>query len=244
MKKLNNKLPSSWKEVTLEEWTEIAKIDKEQGAIHYNSEVISILTDIDVDELDIEELQELVDSCKWSTSEPSKNYKHEVEGMRLKAFNKLTLYEYIDLDYFCIQGYLINLPYILAILYRQTKENEWGEVVWEPYEYDCKERAEKLLDVPITDVYGVIKDFLKFREQFLNTYINLFEDPLPPEPEEGYDDEDDEPDTEPEKNTAKWSWELLIYNLCNGDLSKSDAIGGLPLYYVFNMLGMKKELDI
>jgi hypothetical protein len=98
VKKLNNKLPSSWKEVTLEEWTEIAKIDKEQGAIHYNSEVISILTNIDVDELDIEELQDLVDSCKWSTSEPSKNYKHEVEGMRLKAFNKLTLYEYIGTE--------------------------------------------------------------------------------------------------------------------------------------------------
>lgn len=230
--------------MTLEQWTEIAKIDKEQGSIHYNSEVLYILTDVDVDELDIEELTEMIDQCKWATAEPSSKWMREVEGMVFKPLNKLTLYEYIDLNYFFNDNYLINLPYICAILYRQTKENEWGEVMWEPYEYDCKLRAERLMDVPVTDVYGVIKEFLKFREQFLTTYTNLFEDPLPPEPAEGYDDDEDDPDTEPEKDTSKWSWELLIYNLCNGDLSKSDAIGGLPLYYVFNMLGMKKELDI
>jgi len=222
---------------------EINKINKEEGTIYYNSEVISILTDIVVDDLEIEELQALVDECKWATSEPSKNYKHEIKNMKLKPLSKLCLYEYIDLDYFFTNNYLTNLPYICAILYRQTKENEWGEIVWEPYEYDCKDRAELLMELPITDVYGIIKEFLKFREQFLDTYTNLFEDPLPPEPEEGYEDEEG-PNEEPEKNTAKWSWELLIYNLCNADLSKSDAIGGLPLYYVFNMLGMKKELDI
>lgn len=231
--------------MSLEQWVEINKIEDKSGATTYNSEVLSILTDEDVDELDIDDLNAIISQCKWALSEPSKNYKYEVLGMKLKPFTKLCLYEYIDLDYFFTNNYLTSLPYICAIVYRQTKENEWGELVWEPYEYDYKDRAEQFMDVPITDVYGIIKEFLKFREQFIDTYTNLFEDPLPPEPDEGYEDEDeDEPTKEPEKNTAKWSWELLIYNLCNGDLSKSDAIGGLPLYYVFNMLGMKKELDI
>jgi hypothetical protein len=32
--------------------------------------------------------------------------------------------------------------------------------------------------------------------------------------------------------------------LTNGDITKSDKIGVLPLVYVFNILSMKKELDI
>jgi len=245
MEKLKDKFPKSWKEITLQEWTEIAKIDKEQGAIHYNSEVLYIISDIDVDELDIEELTAIIDSCKWANVEPSKIYKHTINGMSLKPFSKLTLFEYIDLDYYCTQGYTTHLPELCAILYRQTKENEWHEVVWEPYDYDTKIRAEMFYDIPVTDVYGLLKDIIKFRDTFLDSYTNLFEETIPDTVVDDHEEEHDlEPDTEPEKNTAKWSWELLIYNLCNGDLSKSDAIGKLPLYYVFNMLGMKKELDI
>ena len=36
----------------------------------------------------------------------------------------------------------------------------------------------------------------------------------------------------------------MIYGLTNSDITKSEAVGSLPLTYVFNMLGMKKELDI
>ncbi len=79
--------------MTLEQWTEIAKIDKEQGSIHYNSEVLYILTDVDVDELDIEELTQMIDQCKWATSEPSSQWSREVDGMVFKPLNKLTLYE-------------------------------------------------------------------------------------------------------------------------------------------------------
>ena len=49
-----------------------------------------------------------------------------------------------------------------------------GEEILEPYDYDISVRAEKFLDLPITDVYGVISEFLKFRENFLNVYANLF----------------------------------------------------------------------
>jgi len=49
---------------------------------------------------------------------------------------------------------------------------------------------------------------------------------------------------EKEQQSAKWSWELMIYSLSKGDITKSDKIGALPLVYVFNVLGMKKELDI
>jgi hypothetical protein len=96
-------------------------------------------------------------------------------------------------------------------------------------------------------VYGIINEFLKFRESFLKTYQNLFqgeelaeltaEEKAELTPDELKEEED-------AKKSSKWSWERMIYGLCNNDLTKSDKIGALPLTYVFNMMGMKKELDI
>ena len=51
-------------------------------------------------------------------------------------------------------------------------------------------------------------------------------------------------EVEKEVKNNKWSWERMIYGLTDGDITKSEAVGALPLTYVFNMLGMKKELDI
>lgn len=243
-------LPKKWSEITLEQFTEIAEIDKDKGAYHYNSEILAIICDEpseSIEDLDIDELNEYIDQCKWALSQPSNKYKSELLGMKVKPLNKLCLYEYIDLDYYFTNNYIKNLANICAILYRQTKINEWGEEIIEPYEYDCTIRADRFLDLPITDVYGIINEFLKFRENFLNTYKNLFQGEEPPEltpeakaqltPEELKEEEE-------EKKDSKWSWERMIYGLCNNDLTKSDKIGGLPLTYVFNMMGMKKELEI
>ena len=243
-------LPKQWSEISLEQFIEISEIDKTQGVNAYNSDMLAILTEMsydDIDELDIDEMTKIVDDMKWVLSQPSKLYKSEILEMKVKPFNKLCLYEYIDLDYYFTNNYIKNLANICAILYRQSNINEWGEEILEPYEYDCTIRADRFLDLSITDVYGIINEFLKFRDNFLNTYKNLFNAEELPElsqeekeeltPEELKEEEDI-------KKDSKWSWERMIYGLCNNDLTKSDKIGGLPLTYVFNMLGMKKELEI
>jgi hypothetical protein len=167
--------------------------------------------------------------------------------MKLKPFSKLTLYEYIDLDYYVSNGYIVNLDKICAICYRQSRDNEWGEEILEPYDYDCTIRAEKFYDLPITDVYGIIHEFLKFRDNFLKNYENLFSGELDEEltDEERQEmDPDEIKEIEKEQSLAKWSWEQTIYSLTNGDITKSDKVGNLPLIYVFNIISMKKELDI
>jgi hypothetical protein len=243
-------LPKSWSDITLEQFIEISEIDKVQGAYYYNSEMIAIICNESseyIEDMDIDDLLNLVAQCKWSASQPPNKYKSELLGMKVKPFNKLCLYEYIDLDYYFTNNYITNLANICAILYRQTKLNEWGEEIIEPYEYDCTIRADKFLDLPITDVYGIINDFLKFRDNFLNTYKNLFNGEEPPELSEEEKEEltpEELKEEEADKKDAKWSWERMVYGLCNNDLTKSDKVGGLPLTYVFNMLGMKKELEI
>jgi hypothetical protein len=243
-------LPKQWSEITVEQFIEISEIDKSQGSYYYNTEILSIIcnesTEV-IDDIDVDDMVKIVKQCKWALSQPSNNYKSELLGMKVKPFNKLCLYEYIDLDYYFTNNYISNLANICGILYRQSKVNEWGEEIIEPYEYDCTIRADKFLDLPITDVYGIISEFLKFRDNFLNTYKNLFQGEEPPEltPEAKAELTPEElKEEEAEKKDSKWSWERMIYGLCNNDLTKSDKIGGLPLTYVFNMMGMKKELDI
>lgn len=162
-------LPKQWSDISLEQFIEINQIDKSQGPSNFNSELISIVADMtyeEVDELDLDEMMQMLDDMKWSNTQPSKQYKYELLGMKIKPLSKLCLYEYIDLDYYFNDNYHTNLDKICAILYRQSKVNEWGEVVLETYDYDIHLRANKFLDLPITDVYGIINEFLKFRENF------------------------------------------------------------------------------
>jgi hypothetical protein len=242
-------LPKKWSNISVEQFIEISQIDKDQGANAYNSELISIVTDMtyeEVDELDLDEMVQMVNDMKWSNTQPSKQYKHELLGMKIKPLSKLCLFEYIDLDYYFNDNYHTNIDKICAILYRQTKVNEWGEVVLETYDYDIKVRAEKFLDLPITEVYGIVSEFLKFRENFLDVYKNLFgeaEEELTADDKAAMEPEEIK-EVETEVKNNKWSWERMIYGLTNGDITKSEAVGALPLTYVFNMLGMKKELDI
>lgn len=242
-------LPKKWSNISLEQFIEISEIDKEQGANGYNSDLLAIVTDMsydEVDELDIDEMVQMVADMKWANTQPSKQYKHELLGMKIKPLSKLCLFEYIDLDYYFNDNYHTNLDKICAILYRQTKINEWGEVVLETYDYDINVRAEKFLDLPITEVYGIVAEFLKFRENFLDVYKNLFgeaEEELTADDKAAMEPEEIK-EVEAEVKNNKWSWERMIYGLTDGDITKSEAVGALPLTYVFNMLGMKKELDI
>ena len=243
-------LPKQWSQVTLEQYIEFNKIDKDQGAYYYNSEALSILADEPIDvieDLDVDEMKELIQQNKWCLSEPSKMYKHEVLGMKFKPFNKLTLYEFIDLDYYFVNDYISNMANICAICYRQSRVNEWGEEVLEPYEFDCTIRAEKFLDLPVTDVYGILQEFIKYRDTFLKNYENLFsgelDEDLTDEERRELDPEEIK-EIEKEKRQAKWSWEQTIYGLTKGDITKSEKVGALPLIYVFNILSMKKELDL
>lgn len=242
-------LPKKWNNISVEQFIEISQIDKEQGANGYNSELLAIVTDMsydEIDELDLDDMVKMVDDMKWSNTQPSKQYKHELLGMKIKPLSKLCLFEYIDLDYYFNDNYHTNLDKICAIFYRQSKVNEWGEVVLETYDYDINVRSEKFLDLPITDVYGIVAEFLKFRENFLDVYKNLFgeaEEELTADDKAAMEPEEIK-EVEAEVKNNKWSWERMIYGLTDGDITKSEAVGALPLTYVFNMLGMKKELDI
>jgi hypothetical protein len=117
--------------------------------------------------------------------------------------------------------------------------------IYEPYNFSPRQRFELFEDYSINDIYGIVPEFIAFRENFMETYGNLFHD------ESDSDEEDDKPTTSQEskdlqlkKSELKWGWERLVYSLCNEDLTKFNEVINLPLIMTFNMLAMKKELNI
>jgi len=211
---------------------------------NYQIDVLSALTDSnisDFEELDIDELTVLTEQIKWINSEPSKRYKNKLDKYVLKPFTKISLGEFIDLEHYFSNNYLDHFCHILALLYRRTSKNVYGDDIIEPYNYSPSDRLDWYLDYKITDVYGLIPEYIKFRENFTNTYTNLLVDVVPDD--EVLEDADEIKEQKRKQEKQKFAWESTIMSLCNNDLSKFNSILDMSVVLVFNILGMKKTLD-
>ena len=211
---------------------------------NYQIDVLSALTDSnisDFEELDIDELTVLTEQIKWINSEPSKRYKNKLDKYVLKPFTKISLGEFIDLEHYFSNNYLDHFCHILALLYRRTSKNVYGDDIIEPYNYSPSDRLDWYLDYKITDVYGLIPEYIKFRENFTNTYTNLLVDVVPDD--EVLEDADEIKEQKRKQEKQKFAWESTIMSLCNNDLSKFNDILDMSVVLVFNILGMKKTLD-
>ena len=231
-------IPKSWNQIKVDQFIELHNLEEEGlGSLFlYQLESLAIITDEDADEIDItpNELIEILNSLSWVKNEP-RGYSAKLGQLTFRPFTFLTLGEFIDLEHYFSEDYINNLPTICAILYRHTKTDEWGNVVYEPYKYIPQDRAALFLELPITDVYGIIQLYLKFRADFIERYSFIFN------PEIDGEDEMDEEDKQAEHVENKWSWEMLLYSLSGEDITKVDHITDLPLVFVFNFLAMKYE---
>lgn len=243
------KLPQSWKEIDVYKFKEIRLTSHIEEKFTRDIEIMSVLLDIpsdDLEDYDIDVISKMMKDITFINSEPSKIFKKEIDNFIFKPLQKITCGEFIDLESYLSNDYLQNIGYIAAILYKKFKINEWDEIVYEPYNYSVKQRCEQFDEVCINDIYGIIPEYLNFRTNFLENYSPLFEDT------DNQDDDDDyKPQTleekkamQEEKAAKKWSWERLIYNLCNDDLTKFYDVTNLPLILAFNMLSMRKELNL
>ena len=211
---------------------------------NYQIDVLSALTDSNIsefEELDIDELTVLTEQIKWIQSEPSKRYKNKLDKYVLKPFTKISLGEFIDLEHYFSNNYLDHFCHILALLYRRTSKNVYGDDIIEPYNYSPSDRLDWYLDYKITDVYGLIPEYIKFRENFTNTYTNLLVDVVADD--EVLEDVEEIKEQKREKEQQKFAWESTIMALCNDDLSKFNDILNMSAVLVFNILGMKKTLN-
>ena len=231
-------IPKSWKEVKVDQFIELHKLEEDSlGSLFlYQLESLAILTDQDADDIDLtpNELIDVLNSLKWVKSEP-KGLSEQIGDKRLRPFELLTLGEFIDLEHYFSEDYVTNLPLICTIIYRRTSTDEWGNLIYEPYKYLPQDRKSTFEELPITDVYGIIQKYLKFRSDFIERYNFIFQ------PDVDDEDDMDEEDKQAERIESKWSWEMLLYSLSGEDITKVDPITDLPLVFVFNFLAMKWE---
>ena len=252
-------LPNSWHEVKLYQFKELRALKDAGGFFNIQLETLAILADVSTDEIEeltLEEIAELFKSVKWVLNEPKKGLFNELsidgETYHLQPFKKLTLDEFIDLEYFLQNDYLVHISHIVSVFWRRTRLDEWENVHFEPYIFSPFERHEQFDEVEITKVYGILNEYLKFRENFMQKYAALFnsddepdDEKLDPKDFDSIEEYKDELKAqEQSKKARKWGWESLIYDLCEGDFTKIKAVGELPLILVFNMLAMRKEMGL
>ena len=241
-------LPKSWSEIDVLQFKEIRELYTITEVFNREIEILAIVADVsseELEDLDIEEVTAMINEIKFVNSEPSKQYKHQVSDYHFKPLDKLTIGEYIDLEFYFSKDYNQHIGHIASIFYRQKSVNNWGVTIFEPYDFSPRQRFELFEDYCINDIYGIVPEFIAFRENFMETYGNLFHD------DQDSDEEEDKPTTTQEskdlqlkKSELKWGWERLVYSLCNEDLTKFNEVINLPLIMTFNMLAMKKELNI
>ena len=231
----------------MSQWQELSLIDPNEfnSVFLQTIEALSILSDTDPEELedlDPEELLDLASKVQFIKREPSNKPKDLVKGFRLKPLDALTLGEFIDLEYYTT-NLAENFTLLLSILYKRWKSDEWGNLVFEPYTYSLMSRKEVFNELNINEVFGAVNNYIAYSNDFKKRYENLFNPVIEEEEPTELDEEDLKAEAE-EQRFNKWSWEKLLYDLSNQDLTKIDAVTDLPLVFVFNMLSMVEELQL
>ena len=241
-------LPTTWSNISVSQYAELKGLDASSfdSAFDYNLEMLSILTDTDIndiEDLDFDEMTAIISELSWINREPNRPINRKISDLHYIGFQHLKVGEFIDLEYYFTNNYHKHLTEICAVVYRKSKLDEWGNVVFEPYTYDLNDRKVLFNELPCTDVYGIVKDYILFRDNFMNAYINLFQEPATDEIEEDLTDEDKE-EIAKEDQLNKWSWEKTLYILANEDITRIDDVLNMNLIFAFNMLSMKTELQL
>ena len=125
-----NDLPKSWNDITVAKYEDIlTEMKKEQLLFSKQIQILSILTNVDLDnelwdDLSVEDVTGVLNKVKWLfTTQPSSivNVKDKIQ----LQLDKVTLGEFIDLEYYFTNNFEDNLHVIFAILLRKTQEDKW-----------------------------------------------------------------------------------------------------------------------
>ena len=249
-------LPKSWLGVSYKQWIELRDLEAEilDSQTELFLEQCAVLLDTDsldplLQDLDIDDVFTIMESLRWLTTTPKPGFQKTIGEYICRSLNELSLGEFIDVEHWIGQGYTAA-PRIAAILYKRHRLDSWGNLEWEPYGYDLDTRELDFESMSVPAVWGMFEEYRIWKADFMEKYSVLFEDNTV-EPD-GFKEESIAPEDRKEalKEAAiaaahkQWSWEHTIFNLTNGDVSRFDAVFSTNVILVFNVLGMRKILDV
>jgi hypothetical protein len=152
--------------------------------------------------------------------------------------------QFINLEEYVSQSFDKNIHKIAATIYlNQTKGGIFEDVI-EPYRnVNVDYRAELIDHLPVNQIYGACKKYLKFRDSFFDSY-ELFKDPYADvNVNELTDEERIEYENEMKQREKQGDnqWLTLLNILSDGDMTKFDSILDSNLFLTFNQLSYKKS---
>ena len=235
-------LQEGWEDVTVAEYLELLQIQKESKSMFKRQlETLCYLTDSDEwEEMSVSEVVNEFMKHKWLSQPPLTTTIPETLGIYLrKPFSKLSLSEWIDMDSSIVDG---NIAKVAAVVYRQHKTDEWGNLEDEPYKFSLADRSIKFEDYPCTTTIGIFNEAVKYREELLKNFSEIFgsfEDETLDDTERSMLSEQEILNIEKtlkEDNVKKhYSWQKILDDSSSGNWSSIPAILDLPHVFFFNM---------
>lgn len=238
-------LPKSWNQITVSQYKELRVLGAPSNFFEWQLDVLSILTDTDIDDMSLADCNKHFRSVQWVKREPHHKFTKKIGDFTAIEFKEITFGQFLDLEHY-LQNEVEHFTTIASMFYRRTSVDEWGHVKYEPYNYDLKERGNKFNDLPITSIYGIVEGWKKHRNYLVtDAYSNLFEGEIDEEDLEGLSPEEiaeiRKEESEQQKFN-KWSWEMIALDLAGGDYTKIKDVLNMKLIFVLNMLSMKADI--
>lgn len=247
----------NWNDISVEQFIEIKNLKLEDFNSHfeYYKELISICyqkSNDEIDEMDIDEFDDLKNKISFLfTDIPEKNKDivliNNISFHFINNLNKITLAEWLDLEYYLLNDFNNNFTKILAILFRikEEKNSILFPDKFEEYESFSSHRANLFLNIKLTDVYGVVKKYITWRENLLQQYHGLFKNQDETDNAKDLTEKEIEiltesdqkqlkSDIEKEKKIAKWNIEVFLKNITGNDITKVEQIIKLNLIFILN----------
>jgi len=135
------------------------------------------------------------------------------------------------------------LRYIISY----TDKDKHGNTIFETYDsINVNIRSDMFYDISINDIFNLINLFNEFKQTIYINYQPLFNPILDDDDLDDEDLTDNEvvKQVQKEKTQNKWSWELILFDLANGDITKYNNILNLPFIMILNMLSVKKTFNL
>lgn len=214
--------------ITISKYIDILNITETST---YNFELVSLVYDLDFDDvqdMDIDEFNNKLIQIQREISvrnvQDNTNWNGHILNFTL---DKIKFGRYIDLDTLLNKG-------------------EFHQFAQRFFQID-----EDLYDLPVAALFKAIDTFIAYRNSIYQTYEVLFDGDSTDEEESN-----EERFVSPKRSFAeqlkknkeeqqkKWGWISIAFSLAKNDITKMDEVLGLDFIFVLNMLVMVKQLEI
>lgn len=199
---------------SINDWIEVQELREEDLTLSEFILEVAYIFDPDFDDnISASELRELRKKYAFTLKDVP-----ATSNVKPFEFKTIKFGKFIDLDTYLVKFKLHEKIYeICAVLFPDVDVEE----------------------LEVSDALSAVRSFVSWRESIITKYQGIFNTVDEDEDDEDYEDEDEPIETEEDK----WGWLAVVYNLCGGDMTKTDIILDKSFISVLNWASMRKDFE-